>query len=487
MVDGGTLPAAETQQVLNRLLKYVHRLGLLPLVTPLLVGCSQAGQVVGAGMPDLPLPQNFQLHFNHRDSGRYRNPLNGDWRHGDNLEEQLIRQINAANEEVLMAIQELTLPQIANALIRAKHRGVRVQVVLENNYSSPWSEQHPSDLSAHSRRRKQRLQRLADSNRDGRLTAEERLAGDAIALLKRAGIPMIDDSEDGSQGSGLMHHKFVVVDRSVVITSSANFTSSGMHGDAGAPRSRGNVNHLLSIRSSELARLFQDEFERMWGDGPGGEQNSQFGRSKDNRSLETVRVNGIPVKVLFAPHSEKSSGHGLIVIREQLAAAKRSIDMALFVFSDQSLTNVLAAQMAADVDIRLLADPSFASRSFSEVLDLLGVEMPDHFCKLEADNRPLKTPLRTVGTPKLARGDKLHHKFAVIDNKTVITGSFNWSPAAAHTNDETLMIIHSPKLAAHFTREMNRMWRSGVLGITPRIQRKLDRQQAKCGIGIERD
>ena len=273
------------------------------------------------------------------------------------------------------------------------------------------------------------------------------MAGDAIALLKRAGIPMIDDSEDGSQGSGLMHHKFVVVDRSVVITGSANFTSSGMHGDAGASRSRGNVNHLLSIRSSELARLFQAEFERMWGDGPGGEQNSQFGRSKDNRRLETIRVNGIPVKVLFAPHSKKSPGHGLIVIREQLAAAKRSIDMALFVFSDQSLTNILAAQMAADVDIRLLADPSFASRSFSEVLDLLGMEMPDHFCKLEADNRPLKTPLRTVGTPKLARGDKLHHKFAVIDNKTVITGSFNWSPAAAHTNDETLLVIESPMLA----------------------------------------
>ena len=36
---------------------------------------------------------------------------------------------------------------------------------------------------------------------------------------------------------------------------------------------------------------------------------------------------------------------------------------------------------------------------------------------------------------------------AVIDNKTVITGSFNWSPLAAHTNDETLLIIESHQLA----------------------------------------
>jgi len=470
--------------VLDRQLKHLQRHVLLPLLTPVLLGCSQAGQVVGAGLDDLPLPQNFQLHFNHRDSGRYQNPLNGQWRNGDNLEKQLIQQINAAKEEVLMAIQELTLPQVSNALIRAKERGVRVQIVLENNYSRPWSEQHPSDLSAHSRRRHQQLRLLADSNRDGRLTAEERSVGDAIALLKRSGIPMIDDSEDGSRGSGLMHHKFLVVDRSLVITGSANFTSSGIHGDAGTSRSRGNVNHLLSIRSSELAELFQDEFQRMWGDGPGGEQNSRFGRGKDSPGAQTIQVSGIRVEVLFAPHAKQLPGHGVDLISEQLSAAKRSIDLALFVFSDQTLTNVLAKQRNAGVKIRLLADPGFASRSFSEVLDLLGLEIPDHRCMIEANNKPLKTPLQTVGAPKLARGDKLHHKFAVIDNKTVITGSFNWSPAAAHTNDETLLVIHSPILAAHFTREMNRMWRSAELGITPRIQRKLERQRAKCGLGV---
>ncbi len=49
-----------------------------------------------------------------------------------------------------------------------------------------------------------------------------------------------------------------------------------------------------------------------------------------------------------------------------------------------------------------------------------------------------------------------------------------------------LLVIHSPMLAAHFTREMNRMWRSAELGITPQIQRKLDRQRFKCGDGTEK-
>jgi len=75
----------------------------------------------------------------------------------------------------------------------------------------------------------------------------------------------------------------------------------------------------------------------------------------------------------------------------------------------------------------------------------------------------------------------------VIDRKTVITGSFNWSPSAAHQNDETLLVIHSPLLAAHFTREINRLWRGAELGVTARMQRKLQRQRQRCGSGEQRN
>jgi len=69
----------------------------------------------------------------------------------------------------------------------------------------------------------------------------------------------------------------------------------------------------------------------------------------------------------------------------------------------------------------------------------------------------------------------------VIDNKAVITGSFNWSPSAAHTNDETLLVIDSPLLAKHFTREMDRMWPGAELGITQRMSRKVKRRGRNAG------
>lgn len=106
----------------------------------------------------------------------------------------------------------------------------------------------------------------------------------------------------------------------------------------------------------------------------------------------------------------------------------------------------------------------------------------------------LRPPLRSLGTafgstqsasPETTvhhrHLDKLHHEFAVIDDHTVITGSFNWSPSAAHQNDETLLVIESPLLAAHFRQEVDRLWQGPTLGISTRMQRK------PGGSGTQRD
>ena len=108
-----------------------------------------------------------------------------------------------------------------------------------------------------------------------------------------------------------MHHKFLVIDQTTVITGSANLTSPGLHGDAGRPSSRGNVKHLLEINSPELAMLFRQEFAQMWGDGPGGEQDNRFGLQKAKGSVQTVQVGDICVDALFSPHPKRDRNHGL--------------------------------------------------------------------------------------------------------------------------------------------------------------------------------
>jgi phosphatidylserine/phosphatidylglycerophosphate/cardiolipin synthase-like enzyme len=71
----------------------------------------------------------------------------------------------------------------------------------------------------------------------------------------------------------------------------------------------------------------------------------------------------------------------------------------------------------------------------------------------------------------------------VIDHRRVITGSFNWSPSAAHQNDETLLVIDSPLLARHVTAEIDHLWRGAELGVSARLAGKLERQRQRCGSG----
>ena len=451
-----------------------------------LAGCSQAGRIIGQPPEELPLPPGFAVAFNHRADHHYRSPISQQERAGDDLEAMLLAAIDSARNEVLVAVQELTLPRVAEALVARHKQGLRVRVVLENTYSSPWSQEHAADLSPHLRLRRQQLMALADRDHNGRLSPQEIIRGDAVAILQRGAVPLLDDSEDGSAGSGLMHSKFLVVDRRLVVSGSANFTPSCTHGDPDDPRTRGNVNHLLRIESAALAERFVAEFNRLWGDGPGGKTDSQFGLSKQERGVDTVMVGPTRVRLLFAPHRRSDPHNGLNLLAQVLASSKHRLDLALFVFSAQNLADTVGQLKAKGVKIRLLADPGFANRPFSEVLDLLGLALPDRRCKLEAGNRPLTAPLDGVGTPRLAGGDKLHHKLAVIDNRSVITGSFNWSPSAAHQNDEVLMIIDSPQLAAHFTREIDRLWAGAELGVNQRLQRRLAQGKQQCGSGEAR-
>ncbi|MEL6855163.1 MAG: phospholipase D-like domain-containing protein, partial [Cyanobacteria bacterium J06607_13] len=106
--------------------------------------------------------------------------------------------------------------------------------------------------------------------------------------------------------------------------------------------------------------------------------------------------------------------------------------------------------------------------------------LPNQHCQIEDNNQPWTAPIESVGSPQLPEGDKLHHKFAIVDQNTVIVGSQNWSHAANTKNDETLMVIRNPTVAAHFNREFERLYRTPSLGHTPTIQRKAAAERQRC-------
>jgi phosphatidylserine/phosphatidylglycerophosphate/cardiolipin synthase-like enzyme len=128
--------------------------------------------------------------------------------------EAILKEIGGAREEILVAMYNFTSSDLAQALVRAKGRGVRVRVILDEGQ-----------------------QIHEGSGAQGRQSA----------YLAEDGIDVSFDSV-----SGLMHNKFAVIDRSVVLTGSYNWT------DGAEDR---NFENLLVIRSDEIASRYADEFD----------------------------------------------------------------------------------------------------------------------------------------------------------------------------------------------------------------------------------
>lgn len=438
--------------------------------------------------PPLPQDPQIQVYFNQAQSASYTDPYRQRQRLGDDLEQVIVEAIATAQVSVDVAVQELTLPRIAQALRDKYQSGIPVRVVLENQYSTSWSQVSPQEITALDERQQNdytEFKQFVDVNGDRQLSQEELLARDALTILQAGGVPVIDDTADGSKGSDLMHHKVVIIDNTIVLVGSVNFTMSGVHGDYGSDTSLGNANHLLKITSPDLAAIFSEEFALLWGDGPGGQPDSLFGLQKPHRSPQQVNLSPTSsITIQFSPaspsrHTWEESANGLI--GSTLTRSTQGIDLALFVFSDQRLSHVLQSQHQAGTQIRALIEPGFAFRSYSEGLDMMGVALPNSQCNDDEGNRPWMRPLTTVGVPQLSDGDVLHHKFGIVDHHLVITGSQNWSAAANNSNDENVLIIDNATVAAHFKREFERLYSTASLGVPSWLQEKIADQQAKCG------
>lgn len=52
----------------------------------------------------------------------------------------------------------------------------------------------------------------------------------------------------------------------------------------------------------------------------------------------------------------------------------------------------------------------------------------------------------------------MHHKFAVVDGRRLISGSLNWTLTAVQSNLENVLITEETDLVQPFIKEFQRLW-----------------------------
>ncbi len=217
--------------------------------------------------------------------------------------------------------------------------------------------------------------------------------------------------------SKLMHNKFLVVDGQKVWTGSFNLTPRGAYK---------NNNNAVVIRSRKISQNFLAEFQEMW--------EGKFGPSSPvNTPNPVVQLNGYVVETYFAPEDNVSDE-----IISEIIDAKNAIRFMAFSFTSSDIAEAMSRKIAENVLVRGIFEESQDSTySQYEFLKSRGADVI-------RDGNPYS----------------MHNKVIIIDDNTVITGSYNFSKSAEKYNDENVVIIHSEKIAQRYLQEFERLYKT---------------------------
>jgi mitochondrial cardiolipin hydrolase len=137
-------------------------------------------------------------------------------------------------------------------------------------------------------------------------------------------------------------------------------------------------------------------------------------------------------EAFFSPSSESWQR-----IRTLLNTAGHSIDICVFTITDDRISRPILEAHQRGVKVRVITDDekAFDRGSDAEYLARNGVDLVVDRTRYH-----------------------MHHKFAIFDNKRLLTGSYNWTRSAADHNEENFLITSDRRLVKSFQGQFEKLW-----------------------------
>lgn len=224
------------------------------------------------------------------------------------IDEKFVAFVDAATKTLDVAAYEFDLENVAQALVRAKSRGVAVRMVTDTD--------------------------TVNATRDEATQKALKIVGDA-------GITIVPDDR-----SAIMHHKFAVRDGEEVWTGSWNLTVGDTY--------RLN-NNAVRMRSPDLARAFTQEFQTMFID-------KKFGASRPRNAVTPpIQVGALKVQVLFAPEDGVAAK-----IAERANQTQSEIRFLAFSFTHDAIGQAVLNRAKGGVKVAGVFENTGSETRFSE-------------------------------------------------------------------------------------------------------------------------
>lgn len=246
-----------------------------------------AGTVTGIGSGGTATGSWYELHFT---SPVYPdNPAN----HKGGLDVHLVALMDKATKTLDVADYDFDLANVADAMARAKKRGVTVRMVTDTDTLTN--------------------------------TKDKEIQG-AFDTLKAVSIPIVDDRR-----GPIMHNKFTVVDNEWVETGSWNYTDGDTY--------HLNNNQII-IHNAQLAQNYTAEFVKMF-------EKRAFGPNKTpGVPNPVVNIDGTRVENYFAAEDDTIGN-----IVRTINGAKQSVYFLAFSFTQDDIGQAIIAKHTAGLKV----------------------------------------------------------------------------------------------------------------------------------------
>ena len=214
----------------------------------------------------------------------------------------LKEEIDNAKESIDFAIYGINnQPQIINALVNAKNRGVKISFVCDFN------EKHGNYYP------------------------------DTLELQRKIPTFNSDREYEKNNQTAIMHNKFFIFDNKKVWTGSANITSTDL--------SEYNSNYSILINNPDVAKIYKQEFEQMF-NGSFHKYKNKIYKNKIEHSKDTK------LEVLFSPKDNIIENKIIPLIN----SAQKYIYIPMFFITHKGIQEALINAKYKGVEIKLIGD-----------------------------------------------------------------------------------------------------------------------------------
>lgn len=126
------------------------------------------------------------------------------------------------------------------------------------------------------------------------------------------------------------------------------------------------------------------------------------------------------------------------VIITQLNQALRDVKICVFTISDDQITDAIITTHKKGVQIQVITDNDKMEDEGSDIEQLADEGIP-----VKIDNTP----------------NHMHHKFMVVDERALLTGSYNWTRSAARYNHENILLTKETPVIRSYLKEFSQLWK----------------------------